>query len=138
MLYDTYGFPMDLTADIARERGFTIDEQGFHEAMKQQRERSAKASQFVADYDEHQFTEETDFTGYEHIAHEAVIIAISKGKEPVEKLNPGEEGIIVLDKTPFYAESGGQIGDCGCITIDNSEFEVLDTQKQGDHGVTYW
>lgn len=131
-LYDTYGFPVDLTADIARERDLTIDIAGFEEEMEKQRKQSQAASQFAVDYTERlELEKETDFTGYEHLTHEATVVAIIKNSEIAEKLNAGEKGIIVLDRTPFYAESGGQIGDQGWLRGDNIEFTVKDTRKEG-------
>ncbi len=132
-LYDTYGFPVDLTADIARERGLTIDMAGFEREMGKQRERARAASKFGADYSHRVDVEEaTDFTGYERTAQKhAQIVALFRGKEPVEKLHVGEEGIVVLSNTPFYAEAGGQVGDTGVLAGDSMRFNVSDTQKCG-------
>lgn len=131
-LYDTYGFPVDLTADIARERGLTIDIAGFEQEMEKQRKQSQESSQFAVDYTEHlQVDVCTDFTGYEHLAHEAKIVALFTQGKSVEKLTAGEEGIIVLDRTPFYAEGGGQVGDQGVIKHSNNEFIVNNTSKAG-------
>ncbi len=137
-LYDTYGFPADLTADIARERGFTIDEAGFEAAMNQQRERSRQSSQFGNEYavaqDNHPPTE---FTGHKSLTPDQThdqgkILAIYRDGKFVEVLNAGEKGSVVLDKTPFYAESGGQVGDQGLLRIQQtSYFKVHDTIKQG-------
>ncbi len=137
-LYDTYGFPADLTADIARERGYTIDEAGFEAAMNQQRERSRQSSQFGNEYavaqDNHPPTE---FTGHKTLAADQThdqgkILAIYRDGKFVDVLNAGEKGSIVLDKTPFYAESGGQVGDQGLLRIQQtSYFKVHDTIKQG-------
>lgn len=131
-LYDTYGFPIDLTADIARERELTIDFDGFETAMNQQRERSRQSSKFTADYHVGAHLEHpTEFIGYEELKDKAKIIALYHGDKAVDALNTGEKGSIILDKTPFYAESGGQVGDQGILYIDDHLFRVLDTQKQG-------
>jgi len=131
-LYDTYGFPVDLTADIARERDLTIDIAGFEEEMEKQRKQSQAASQFAVDYTEHlDLEKETAFTGYEHLAHEANVIALLKKGELVEALQAGDEGTVVLDSTPFYAESGGQVGDQGWLFGKGIEFVVSDTRKEG-------
>ena len=130
-LYDTYGFPVDLTADFARENQLTVDHEGFETAMNAQRERARSASSFGADYDQDiKLDSQTEFTGYEHLDDQVHIIALYKQGQPVDNLLAGEEGLVVLDKTPFYAESGGQIGDSGQITATNAVFEVKDTQKQ--------
>ncbi|MGJ0483264.1 MAG: alanine--tRNA ligase [Methylomicrobium sp.] len=131
-LYDTYGFPVDLTADFAREHGLSVDHAGFETAMAAQRDRARSASHFGSDYDQDiKLDIETEFTGYMHLADQAKIVALYAQGQPVETLQAGQEGVIVLDKTPFYAESGGQIGDSGTITAGDSAFEVADTQKQG-------
>ncbi len=131
-LYDTYGFPTDLTADIARERGLTLDMPGFEAAMNRQRERARAASQFGADQSVAIGLEgETEFTGYDRLEDEATIIALFRDGQPVEQLLEGEQGSVVLDRTPFYAESGGQVGDRGALEGDGSLFRVRDTQKQG-------
>ncbi|MGR9036077.1 MAG: alanine--tRNA ligase, partial [Gammaproteobacteria bacterium] len=131
-LYDTYGFPVDLTADFAREHGLTVDHAGFEVAMAAQRERARSASSFGADY-EHDISldSETEFTGYAHLNERVKIVALYSRGQQVDRLQSGEEGIVVLDKTPFYAESGGQVGDSGKITANGAVFEVADTQKQG-------
>ena len=131
-LYDTYGFPLDLTADIARERDLKVDEAGFAQAMEAQRDRARKASSFVMDESAGvNLDERTEFTGYQDHSGEASIIAVLKDGELVDQLEAGEEAAIILDKTPFYAESGGQVGDCGVISNADARFEVLDTRKQG-------
>lgn len=131
-LYDTYGFPVDLTADFAREQNLTVDYDGFESAMAAQRERARSASSFGADYDQDiKLDAQTEFTGYQQLADEVEIIALYHQGQSVSQLESGEEGIIVLDKTPFYAESGGQIGDCGQLTTKTAHFAVTDTQKQG-------
>ncbi len=131
-LYDTYGFPSDLTADIARERGLSIDAQGFDAAMEAQRARARSASQFAADYSAGVRLEgATCFTGYDRLEGEAGIVALLRDGELVEQLEAGEAGQVILDETPFYAESGGQIGDRGRIESTSARFEVEDTRKQG-------
>ena len=130
-LYDTYGFPVDLTADFARENQLTVDHTGFEAAMNAQRERARSASSFGADYDQDiKLDSQTEFTGYDHLDDQVHIIALYKQGQSVNSLEAGDEGLVVLDKTPFYAESGGQIGDCGQITTTNAVFDVKDTQKQ--------
>jgi alanyl-tRNA synthetase len=131
-LYDTYGFPVDLTADFAREHHLTVDHAGFEMAMSAQRDRARSASSFGADYDQDiKLDAQTEFTGYEQLDDQVHIIGLYKKGQPVASLQDGEEGVVILDKTPFYAESGGQIGDCGKIEADGAVFEVSDTQKQG-------
>src|SRR6188474_1004648 len=131
-LYDTYGFPVDLTADIARERGLAIDEAGFETAMEEQRRRARAASRFGVDMrGDAQVEGRTEFTGYEHDRSEANVVALLKGNEPVVELVTGEEGQVVLDATPFYAESGGQVGDTGLLQGANARFRVADTRKLG-------
>jgi len=130
-LYDTYGFPVDLTADFAREHNLTVDYDGFEKAMEAQRDRARSASNFGTESHKNiELDSQTNFTGYENLHDAAQIVALFKGGEAVEQLNAGDEGLVVLDKTPFYAESGGQIGDCGTITADGATFDVADTQKQ--------
>ncbi|HET7588263.1 MAG TPA: alanine--tRNA ligase [Gammaproteobacteria bacterium] len=130
-LYDTYGFPVDLTADIARERGLTIDEAGFEREMDAQRERARAASHFAGDYTRLDINAETTFTGYEALAGEGQVVALFRGDEAVETLQAGEKGVVVLDATPFYAESGGQVGDQGQLFVGDAAFRVDDTQKHG-------
>ncbi len=117
-LYDTYGFPEDLTADIARERGLSVDREGFEHAMKGQRTRSRRASRFEAlANDLPSLSEETEFLGYECLEADGEIVALFDGEaNPVERLSAGDTGIVVLDRTPFYAESGGQVGDTGRLS----------------------
>ena len=131
-LYDTFGFPLDLTADVARERGIGVDEEGFERAMQAQRERARAASQFKAGEALPYSGPKTAFRGYESLAEEGRVVALYRGGERVESLTTGEHGVVVLDRTPFYAESGGQVGDRGelakwgaCLTL----FNVEDTQK---------
>jgi alanyl-tRNA synthetase len=131
-LYDTYGFPSDLTADIARERGLTIDVQGFDVAMEAQRTRARSASQFAADYSGSvQVEGATRFTGYEQLEGEATVDALIHDGALVDHLESGQSGQIILDRTPFYAESGGQAGDRGRLESARARFEVEDTRKQG-------
>ncbi|MEW8550025.1 MAG: alanine--tRNA ligase [Candidatus Thiodiazotropha endolucinida] len=131
-LYDTYGFPRDLTADIARERELTIDQSGFDEAMSAQRERAQAASQFgvVANVDLG-LEEETRFSGYDHLEKQGRVVALLRDGESVSALQQGESGMVFLDNTSFYAESGGQVGDQGVLEGDGLLFEVDDTLKQG-------
>ncbi|WP_171063862.1 alanine--tRNA ligase [Acinetobacter sp. CIP 101934] len=132
-LYDTYGFPTDLTADIARERDLTIDEAGFETEMAAQRQRARDAGKFAIDYNSVVKVEgETQFEGYDATAGEGQIIAIYKDGEQVDEVVEGDEALIVLNQTPFYAESGGQIGDTGIFKNDTGIFEVQDTKKSGD------
>lgn len=133
-LYDTYGFPADLTADIARERSLTIDFDGFETAMRQQRERSRQSSQFNTEYTVTHLHQPTEFTGHNDAAkpESGKVIAMYRDGTFVETLNAGDKGSIILDRTPFYAESGGQVGDQGVLRIHHDTyFKVLDTIKQG-------
>ena len=131
-LYDTYGFPTDLTADIARERELTIDEAGFEVEMAAQRQRARDAGKFAIDYNSVVKVEgETQFDGYDATAGEGQIIAIYKDGEQVDEVVEGDEALIVLNQTPFYAESGGQIGDTGIFKNYTGIFEVQDTKKSG-------
>ncbi len=131
-LYDTYGFPVDLTNDIARERDLTLDMDGFEACMEEQRQRARAASNFSADkMVEFHESQNTEFEGYSETEGEATVIALASGSEEVESISSDDEiAVIVLDKTPFYAESGGQVGDTGVITADGFEFLVTNTQKQ--------
>ncbi|MCG7657565.1 alanine--tRNA ligase [Wielerella bovis] len=128
-LYDTYGFPYDLTADMARELGIDLDEDGFNREMEAQRARARAAQNFKADTQLAYDGQDTEFTGYTERSGSAKIIALYKDSEVVSELREGETGVIVLDKTPFYAESGGQVGDVGMIFVGENQFEVRDTQK---------
>ncbi|KAB7672380.1 alanine--tRNA ligase [Plesiomonas shigelloides] len=131
-LYDTYGFPLDLTADVCRERNITVDEAGFEKEMKAQRERAQAANNFGADYNSMiRVDGQTEFHGYTTTAHQGQVVALFREGQSVEQLHAGEEAIIVLNETPFYAESGGQVGDCGLLLADGVEFMVTDTQKYG-------
>ena len=132
-LYDTYGFPVDLTADYARENGLTVDFDGFEKAMDAQRERARSASSFSADGpDLPHLTQATEFIGYESLQAESKLEAIYKNGEQSSTICEGESGYLVLDKTPFYAESGGQAGDHGQITTSTAIFDVIDVQKKAD------
>lgn len=129
-LYDTYGFPSDLVADVARERELTIDEAGFEKEMEKQRQRAREAGQFNKDYNDAISVEKnTEFSGYELAEQNASIDAIFVEGQAVESLSAGQEAVIVLDHTPFYGESGGQCGDTGEIVADTGLFSVTDTQK---------
>ena len=131
-LYDTYGFPVDLTADIARERGLELDMPGYEREMEAQRERARAASQFGADYGVVAgLSASTVFTGYDRLSDRTKIVGVYRHGALVEQLRNGEEGTVVLDRTPFYAESGGQVGDRGEIATPWGRFEVRDTKKQG-------
>ena len=131
-LYDTFGFPVDLTADYARENNLTIDHAGFEIEMAAQRDRARSASSFGVDHSKDlKLGGQTEFIGYERLDDHAKILALYHEGEEVDKLVNGQEGLLVLDKTPFYAESGGQAGDTGQILASNAIFEVTDTQKQG-------
>lgn len=131
-LYDTYGFPLDLTADVCREKNITIDEEGFNQCMEEQRKRARESSSFSVDYSNViKLDDKTEFLGYQATEASGKIIAIFKNGQKVESVHAGDEAIIILDKTPFYGESGGQIGDKGLLTTANVEFTVLDSQKYG-------
>lgn len=139
-LYDTYGFPVDLTNDIARERELTLDEEGFEREMEAQRERARAASAFGMDYNALVKVEgETVFTGYQGTQGSGKVVALFRDGVVVERLKEGEQGVVVLDRTPFYAESGGQVGDCGYLSANGLRFDVRDTTKAGNaflhHGV---
>ncbi|NQY87985.1 MAG: alanine--tRNA ligase [Colwellia sp.] len=134
-LYDTYGFPADLTADIARERQLNIDHNGFDVAMGLQRERAQQASQFGTDYNlQLKSDQKTGFKGYTNHSYSATIVELFnfQDQEAVSQLNAGEQGLVILDHTPFYAESGGQVGDSGLLHLDGGTFEVEDTIKLGN------
>ncbi len=132
LLYDTYGFPPDLTADIARESSLTIDEAGFEQAMQQQRLQSQQQQHFKVDTAAHvHLSGETTFTGYDSLSEQAQIEILLVDNKPVDHIQAGDTAVVVLDRTPFYAESGGQIGDSGYLLKDGAEFRVKDTQKKG-------
>ena len=137
-LYDTYGFPFDLTADIARERDLTVDEEGFEAAMGQQRNRARAASKFAAVGGDSLKTDaETEFLGYDETESTSEIVSLYNEGESVESLAAGEEGAVILSSTPFYAESGGQVGDKGILVSDGKLFHVADTQKNGKANVHF-
>jgi alanyl-tRNA synthetase len=131
-LYDTYGFPVDLTADYARENGLSVDHAGFDIAMTAQRTRARAAKSFGDGYNQTiKLDAQTKFTGYQQLNEESKIIGLFQQSEAVSVLAEGTEGVVILESTPFYAESGGQAGDRGRIEVDGAVFEVTDTQKQG-------
>ncbi|MGK3138067.1 alanine--tRNA ligase [Pantoea trifolii] len=131
-LYDTFGFPADLTADVCRERNLKIDEAGFEAAMEQQRQRAREASGFGADYNNViRIDAATDFKGYDHLELNATVEALFVDGQQVEQISAGQDAVVVLDETPFYGESGGQVGDTGVLAGQNAEFSVQDTQKYG-------
>lgn len=132
-LYDTYGFPLDLTADVCRERNITIDEAGFEAEMTAQRERAKASSNFGVDYNNViKMDGKTEFKGYETTElAEATVVGLFNNGQAVERIQSGENAVIVLDRTPFYGESGGQVGDSGLISSELCQFEVADTQKYG-------
>ncbi|QLB18860.1 alanine--tRNA ligase [Mannheimia granulomatis] len=131
-LYDTYGFPLDLTADVCREREITIDEAGFEAEMTAQRERAKASSNFGVDYNNVINVEgQTKFLGYEQTAYNAKVLSLFCNGVAVEKIESGDNAVVILDQTPFYAESGGQIGDAGEISSPLGLFQVNDTQKYG-------
>ena len=133
-LYDTYGFPVDLTADIAREQQLTLDMAGFEQAMAAQRERARAAGTFKTVYSGGGAGRvPTEFSGYETVVDEAVIHGVEREGQAVERLEAGEHGVIYLDRTPFYAESGGQVGDRGSLRGPKGHFQVADTQKGYAH-----
>jgi alanyl-tRNA synthetase len=128
-LYDTYGFPIDLTADICRERGVDVDQAGFDVAMERQRDQARAAGKFKMAEGLSYAGAQTVFEGYEHLQRAGKVLALYVGGAAVERLTAGQEAIVVLDHTPFYAESGGQVGDTGFLTGRAAQFDVLDTQK---------
>ncbi|MCT8786213.1 alanine--tRNA ligase [Glaesserella parasuis] len=131
-LYDTYGFPLDLTADVCRERSITIDEAGFEREMQAQRARAQASSNFGTDYNNViKVNGSTEFNGYEVTECEATVVALFSNGKAVEAIQSGENAVVVLDRTAFYGESGGQVGDSGVIASDICNFEVNDTQKYG-------
>ena len=138
-LYDTYGFPIDLTADITRERGIAIDEAEFDEHMQAQRERARDAGKFDVDYSSViQVETPTTFIGYEQLEEDGVTIdALYQDGNPADSLTEGMEGVVVLDRTPFYAEGGGQVGELGEIRTESGVFEVQDTKKSGQAIIHY-
>ena len=134
LLYDTYGFPVDLTADVAREHGLSLDHEGFESEMQAQRERARAASSFTMEKIEQLDIEGcTSFSGYDHKQDQGAIQAIYVEGQSVESVAAGQRAMVFLDRTPFYAESGGQVGDHGELKTNNASFTVSDTQKQGEH-----
>ena len=133
-LYDTYGFPVDLTGDIARERGLSLDMDGFEAEMAQQKAQARSASQFeTTEALDIQLEKGTNFVGYNALEADATVLALFHENQPVEKLIEGQTGIVILDTTPLYAESGGQVGDCGTLKNAKLNFTVKDTRKQGEY-----
>ena len=139
LLYDTYGFPVDLTADVARERGITVDMAGFDQLMNEQRERARAGSNFAAtDETMYEKLKGTDFVGYADLAAESKVVALFSGGSPVDTLEAGTEAQVVLDSTPFYAESGGQVGDEGQLSAGKANFSVFDVKKVGSAVFTHF
>ncbi|NAW69538.1 alanine--tRNA ligase [Vibrio sp. V27_P1S3P104] len=137
-LYDTYGFPADLTNDVARERGFTIDEAGFETAMEEQRQRAREAGHFGTDYNRLIKVEgQSEFCGYNAVQQASPVLAMFVDGQEVNALSAGDKAIVVLEKTPFYAESGGQCGDTGVLKTASGVFQVEDTQKLG-HAIAHY
>ncbi|HDY7985710.1 TPA: alanine--tRNA ligase [Vibrio vulnificus] len=139
-LYDTYGFPADLTNDVARERDFTIDEAGFEKAMEEQRQRAREAGQFGTDYNAKiKVDAQSEFCGYTSTQERSDVVALFVEGEETATLSAGDKAIVILQETPFYAESGGQCGDSGVLKTESGLFQVEDTQKLGNaiahHGV---
>jgi len=132
-LYDTYGFPVDLTADVARERGLTVDMEGFEAEMMLQKERARKAGDFDSIKSTITIEKSTEFLGYDQFKNSAIISAIIKDNKSVDYLNEGEQAILVIDKSSFYGESGGQSGDHGTLSKIGAQFKVTDTQKQSSN-----
>ena len=131
-LYDTYGFPLDLTADVCREKNITIDEAAFDACMEEQRRRSREADNFSADYSNViKLDSKTEFVGYETTESTAHVVAIFQNGKSVDEIHAGDNAVVILDKTPFYGESGGQIGDKGVLTSSQTQFNVNDSQKYG-------
>ena len=137
-LYDTYGFPVDLTADVARERGLTIDMVGFDRAMDAQKNRARQAGDFDAKAVSVAIEDATDFLGYELYQNAANIAAIVKDGAKVDLINEGDEAIVILNQSSFYGESGGQVGDSGTLSSNNAEFSVTDTQKQASSAFEHY
>jgi len=133
-LYDTYGFPVDLTADVAREHELTLDMDGFEQAMQAQRERARASGQFSVDYNEQiKLDGSTEFTGYDSLEDRSEVVALFRDGEEVKQLSAGESGVVVLKNTAFYAESGGQAGDQGTLRWDRGQFDVSDCTKESGH-----
>jgi alanyl-tRNA synthetase len=133
-LYDTFGFPTDLTNDVARERGYSLDMEGYEACMEEQRNRARSASQFGVDYSESiRVDGSTAFSGYERLQNTATVLALYVAGEAAETAAAESEVAIILDETPYYAESGGQVGDCGYLHSSGAKIEVIDCRKVGDH-----
>jgi len=133
-LYDTFGFPTDLTNDVAREKGYSLDMDGYETCMEEQRSRARSASQFGLDYSDNiRVDGSTQFCGYETLENDANILALYAAGEPVDSATQDAEVVVVLDKTAFYAESGGQVGDSGYLQTDSGKIEIIDCRKSGDH-----
>jgi len=131
-LYDTYGFPVDLTADVAREHDLKVDYEGFERHMQRQRERARAASHFAGSSGDVLASDlRTEFVGYDHLEEEAEVAGVYVDGRPVDVLRPGESGLVVLERTPFYAEAGGQVGDTGLLESGSTRFHVDDTQRRG-------
>ena len=133
-LYDTFGFPTDLTNDVAREKGYSLDMDGYETCMEEQRSRARSASQFGLDYSDNiRVDGSTQFCGYETLENDANILALYAAGEPVDSATQDAEVVLVLDKTAFYAESGGQVGDSGYLQAESGKIEIIDCRKSGDH-----
>ncbi|WP_417533546.1 alanine--tRNA ligase [Marinobacterium stanieri] len=133
-LYDTYGFPVDLTADVAREHELSLDMEGFESAMEAQRQRARASGQFSVDYNEQiKLDGSTEFNGYDSLEDRSEVIALFREGEEVQQLSAGENGVVVLKNTAFYAESGGQVGDQGVLRWDRGQFDVSDCTKESGH-----
>ena len=133
-LYDTFGFPTDLTNDVAREKGYSLDMDGYETCMEEQRSRARSASQFGLDYSDNiRVDGSTQFCGYETLENDANILALYAAGEPVDSATQDAEVVVVLDKTAFYAESGGQVGDSGYLQAESGKIEIIDCRKSGDH-----
>ena len=133
-LYDTFGFPTDLTNDVAREKGYSLDMDGYEACMEEQRKRARSASQFGLDYSDSIRVEgSTEFCGYEHLENQATVVALYSAGETVQAVSADAEVVVILDNTSFYAESGGQVGDSGYLHTDSAKIEISDCRKAGDH-----
>ncbi|CAM3584543.1 MULTISPECIES: alanine--tRNA ligase [Yersinia] len=131
-LYDTYGFPVDLTADVCRERNLKVDEAGFEQAMEAQRRRARESSGFGADYNSLiRVDTASEFSGYDHVEQKSTVTALFRNGEAVDEIHAGEDAVVILNQTPFYGESGGQVGDQGQLKSAMADFMVSDTQKYG-------
>ncbi len=137
-LYDTYGFPLDLTADVARERNLSVDLSGFAREMEQQQSRARQAGEFKTTQKGVDVQQSTEFVGYQQLENDAIVRAILKDGARVESLAAGEQGIVILDASSFYGESGGQVGDSGTLTNEVALFEVYDTQKQPSNALEHY